>query len=122
MCIQHRVSSIWRGYVTSITDWLQEFALAPLTRLPRNVYHYVLGTSALHQTALLALTASVALLEVAPLELQRRIVNHLVKRHPHSWAISLCAAYLGVVIVRGGTKPALNIYRSRVGERAKRDI
>lgn len=108
--------------VTSVADWLQDFAPGPAGGLPRSVYRYVLATSAMHQLALIGLTAAVALLEVVPLELQRRIINDLVKHRPYSWVIWLCAAYAGVVLVQGGIKLALNIYRSWVGERAKRDL
>jgi ABC-type multidrug transport system fused ATPase/permease subunit len=90
--------------------------------LPRNVYRYVLATSALHQLILLTLTAGVALLEVVPLDLQRRIVNDLVKHRPYSWVISLCAIYGAVVLVQGSAKLVLNIYRGWVGERATRDL
>jgi ABC-type multidrug transport system fused ATPase/permease subunit len=70
----------------------------------------------------LALTASVFLLEVVPLELQRRIVNDLVKDRPYRWVIILCAVYAGVVLVQGGTKLILNVYRAWVGERAIRGL
>jgi ABC-type multidrug transport system fused ATPase/permease subunit len=82
----------------------------------------VLSTGALHQLLLLVLTVAVFLLEVVPLELQRRIVNDLVKHRPYSWVLGLCAFYAGVVLAQGGTKLALNIYRGWVGERAKRDL
>lgn len=36
--------------------------------------------------------------------------------------IGLCAVYAAIVLVQGGTKLALNIYRGWVGERAKRDL
>ena len=108
--------------MTSVATWLKDFAAVPTGALPRNVYRYVFGTSALHQLALLALTAGIALLEVVPLELQRRIVNDLVKHRPYSWVIWLCTVYAGVVLVQGSTKLALNIYRGWVGERAKRDL
>jgi ABC-type multidrug transport system fused ATPase/permease subunit len=106
----------------SIATWIQELNFSPAGALPRNVFRYVLSTSALHQLALLALTAGVALLEVAPLELQRRIVNDLVKHRPYSWVVGLCAVYAGVVIVQGSVKLGLNIYRGWVGEQAKRDL
>ena len=106
----------------SVATWIHEFNAAPAGALPRNVYRYVLSTSAPHQLALLALTAGVALLEVVPLELQRRIVNDLVKHRPYSWVIGLCAVYAGVVIVQGSAKLGLNIYRGWVGEQAKRDL
>src|ERR1700730_13787261 len=106
----------------SVVTWIHEFNAAPAGALPRNVFRYVLGTSGLHQLFLLALTVSVFLLEVVPLELQRRIVNNLVKHRPFSWVVSLCAVYAGIVLVQGGTKLALNIYRGWVGERAKREL
>jgi len=82
----------------------------------------VLATSGWHQLLLLALTVAVFLLEVVPLELQRRIVNDLVKHRPYAWAVGLCAIYAAVVLIQGGTKLGLNIYRGWVGERAKRDL
>ena len=106
----------------SVATWIHEFNAAPAGALPRNVFRYVLATSGLHQLALLALTAGVALLEVVPLELQRRIVNDLVKHRPYSWVVGLCAVYAGTVLVQGGTKLGLNIYRGWVGEQAKRDL
>ena len=95
---------------------------APAGTLPRSIFRYVLETSGFHQLFLLLLTVSVFLLEVVPLELQRRIVNDLVKHRPYSWVVGLCAVYAGTVLLQGGTKLALNIYRGWVGERAKRDL
>jgi ABC-type multidrug transport system fused ATPase/permease subunit len=108
--------------VTIIARRLQDRGHAGDGALPRNVYRYVLATSTVHQLALLALTAVVALLEVAPLELQRRIIDNLVKHRPYFTVVVLCAVYAGVVVVQGGTKLVVNIYRSWVGERAKRDL
>jgi hypothetical protein len=45
-----------------------------VAKMPRNIFRYVLETSGLHQLFLLLLTVGVFLLEVVPLELQRRIV------------------------------------------------
>ncbi len=105
-----------------VVTWIQEFTTAPAGELPRNVFRYVAGTSALHQLLVLVLTVSVFLLEIVPLELQRRIVNDLVKHRPFSWVVGLSAIYAGTVLVQGGTKLGLNIYRGWVGERAKRDL
>ena len=90
--------------------------------MPRNIFRYVLKTSGWHQLFLLLLTIGVFLLEVVPLELQRRIVNDLVKHRDYWLVIVLCAVYAGVVLVQGGTKLVLNVYRSWVGERATRDL
>src|SRR5271167_1430913 len=106
----------------SVVTWIHEFNAAPAGVLPRSVFRYVLGTGGVHQLLLVALTVGVFLLEVVPLELQRRIVNDLVKHRPYSWVVGLCAVYAGNVLVQGGTKLGLNIYRGWVGEEAKRDL
>jgi ABC-type multidrug transport system fused ATPase/permease subunit len=106
----------------SIRTGIHEFNAAPAGALPRSVFRYVLATSAVHQLFLVTLTVSVALIEIVPLELQRRIVNDLVKHRPYRWVVGLCAVYAGTVLVQGGIKLALNIYRGWVGERAKRDL
>jgi len=90
--------------------------------MPSNIFRYVLETSGLHQLFLLLLTVGVFLLEVVPLELQRRIVNDLVKHRDFRLVIVLCAVYAGTVLVQGGTKLVLNVYRNWVGERATRDL
>jgi ABC-type bacteriocin/lantibiotic exporter with double-glycine peptidase domain len=90
--------------------------------MPRNILRYVLTTSCLHQLFLLLLTVGLFLLEIVPLELQRRIVNDLVKHRDYRFVIILCAIYAGAVLVQGGTKLVLNVYRSWVGERATRDL
>jgi ABC-type bacteriocin/lantibiotic exporter with double-glycine peptidase domain len=90
--------------------------------MPRTIFRYVLETSGLHQLFLLLLTVGVFLLEVVPLELQRRVVNDLVKHGDFWLVIVLCAVYAGTVLVQGGAKLVLNVYRSWVGERATRDL
>jgi ABC-type bacteriocin/lantibiotic exporter with double-glycine peptidase domain len=90
--------------------------------MPRNLYRYVLETSASHQLCLVLLTVAVFLLEVVPLELQRRIVDDIVKHRDFWWVITLAGVYAGTVLLQGGTKLVLNVYRSWVGERATRDL
>jgi ABC-type bacteriocin/lantibiotic exporter with double-glycine peptidase domain len=90
--------------------------------LPDGLFHYIAATSLIHQLPLVALTVAVFLLEVVPLELQRRVVNHVVKDRRYSGVILLCVAYAGAVLVQGSTKLGLNVYRAWVGERAKRDL
>src|SRR5580704_7996825 len=90
--------------------------------MPDHIYRYVLTTSGWHQLVLVALTVAVFLLEVVPLELQRRIVNDLVKGREYWSIVVLAGVYAGTVLLQGGTKLVLNIYRSWVGERATRDL
>jgi ABC-type bacteriocin/lantibiotic exporter with double-glycine peptidase domain len=57
-----------------------------------------------------------------PLELQRRVVDDLVKDRRYWFVILLCGVYAGAALLQGGIKMVLNIYRSWVGERATRDL
>ena len=102
--------------------WVRRLGAVAADELPDSVFRYVLATSALHQLLLLVLTVTVFLIEIVPLELQRRIVNNLVKDRPFRWVIMLCVVYAGVVLVQGATKLGLNVYRGWVGERAVRDL
>jgi ABC-type multidrug transport system fused ATPase/permease subunit len=72
-------------------------------RLPRNIFRFVLGTSGVHQLLLVILTVTVFLIEIVPLELQRRVVNDLVKHREYRLVVMLCAAYAGVVLAHGGS-------------------
>ena len=80
-------------------------------RLPTNLFRYVFTISWRHQIALVGLTVIAFLLEIVPLEIQRRVVNNLVKDRPFQLVIVLCAAYAGAVLIQGATKLCLNIYR-----------
>ena len=68
----------------SVMTWARQFTAAAAEELPGSVFRYALATSGVHQLLLLALTVSVSLLEIVPLELQRRIVDDLVKNRPYS--------------------------------------
>ena len=90
--------------------------------LSDGLFRYILTTGWRHQIPLVLLTVAVFLLEVVPLELQRRIVNDIVKHRSYSAVTLLCGAYIGTVLLQGSVKLGLNIYRSWVSERAKRDL
>ena len=91
-------------------------------RLPNTIFRYVFAVSWPHQIALVILTVVTFLLEIVPLELQRRIVNNLVKERPFQLVVTLCAAYAGAVIIQGGIKLGLNVYRGWVAENSIRDL
>jgi ABC-type multidrug transport system fused ATPase/permease subunit len=94
----------------------------PILTLPSNIYRYVWQASGWHQFPLVVLTVCVSLLEVVPLELQRRIVNDAVKDRDYVYVLILCAVYLAAVLIQGGTKLGVNVYRSWVGENAVREL
>lgn len=91
-------------------------------RLPRSLVRYVLEISGVHQLALSVLTVAIFLIELIPLELQRRTINDVAKHRRFSFVIALCAVYAGVVLIHGSTKLVLNVYRNWVGEHAARDL
>ncbi len=73
------------------------------------------------QMVLIQLNAGRALLAVvvfflsaAPLELQRRIVNHAIREGAASTIPWLGAAYVGVDVIEQAVKLALNVYRAWV--------
>lgn len=99
---------------------VRRFGTAP--ELSEGLFRYILTTSWQHQIPLVLLTITVFLLEVVPLELQRRVVNDVVKHRSFTAILMLCGAYVAAVLLQGGAKLGVNIYRSWVGERAKRDL
>jgi ABC-type bacteriocin/lantibiotic exporter with double-glycine peptidase domain len=94
----------------------------PRAAMPAKLYRYVIDSTGPHQLALLALTVVVFLLEVVPLELQRRIVNDAVKQRAFRQIILLCAIYAGVTLFHGSIKLGLNVYRGWVAQRATLDL
>lgn len=84
----------------------------------KNLYRYVLAVSGRDQIVLSVLSVALFLLELAPLELQRRIVNGAVERQAFEVIGLFCLLYVGVALVQGGLKLILNVYRGSVSEAA----
>jgi ABC-type bacteriocin/lantibiotic exporter with double-glycine peptidase domain len=88
----------------------------------RDLYRYIWKTSARDQILLSILSTGVFLLELAPLELQRRIVNAAVNHREFRLIGLLCLIYLAVSLLHGGLKLVTNIYRGSVGEATNRHL
>ena len=84
----------------------------------RELYRYVLRTSGRTQLVLSVLAIGVFLLELAPLELQRRIVNRAVDGEGFQFIALLCLIYIALALVQGSLKLVLNVYVGSVGEAA----
>jgi ABC-type multidrug transport system fused ATPase/permease subunit len=106
----------------ALPRWRARFAAYPSAELSGGLFRYIVATSWQHQLPLSLLTVAVFLLEVVPLELQRRVVNDVVKHRSYGAIVLLCGAYVSAVLLQGSAKLGVNIYRSWVGERAKRDL
>jgi ABC-type multidrug transport system fused ATPase/permease subunit len=88
----------------------------------KDLYRYIWTVSARGQIILSALSIAVFLLELAPLELQRRIVNGAVERQSLRFILMLCLIYVAVALVHGGFKLVLSVYRGSVSEAANQRL
>lgn len=79
---------------------------------------YVWRMSGWHQAAICLLAAVVAALSMAPLELQRRIVNGALEMKQFSPLIILGALYLAAVLLQAGLKFLLRSYQGWLSESA----
>ena len=62
------------------------------------------------------------MLELAPLELQRRVVNAAVDQQRFAVIALLCLLYVVVALVHGGLKLFLNVYQASVSESASQRL
>src|SRR5687767_7752947 len=88
----------------------------------KELYRYIWKVSARDQVLLSLLAVSLFLIELVPLELQRRIVNGAVEGRGFEFVATLCLVYAGVELAHGGLKLAMNVYRGAVGEAANRRL
>lgn len=70
--------------------------------LSQRLFQYVVATTWLHQLPLLGRTAAAFPLQVVPLELQRCVINDIVKNRAYQAVIPRCAVYLSAVAIQGG--------------------
>lgn len=86
------------------------------------LYRYVWSVSGRAQIGLIGLALVLFLLDLAPLELQRRIVNGAVGHQQFGYLALLCLVYVGAVLVQGGLKLLFNVYRGAVVETANQRL
>ncbi|WP_343712903.1 ABC transporter ATP-binding protein [Inquilinus sp.] len=90
--------------------------------MPRGLYRYIWRVSGRDQIFLSILAVAVFLLDLVPLELQRRIVNGALAKHALNQLVLLALGYVATVVAQGGLKFLLNIYRGSVSEAANRRL
>jgi ABC-type multidrug transport system fused ATPase/permease subunit len=90
--------------------------------MPPRLFGYIWRTSGSHQVGLSILSMVGFLLAIAPLEMQRRIVNGALGKQEIAAVLWLCLAYAAIGLVAGGLKLALNVYRGWVGESTVRKL
>jgi len=82
----------------------------------REFYDYVWRSTASRQIVLIVLAIAAAALAMAPLELQRHIINTLAGHEKIENLVWLCGAYLIAALSIGGLKYAVNIKSAGLGE------
>jgi ABC-type multidrug transport system fused ATPase/permease subunit len=90
--------------------------------MPRSIFGFAIRTRGRHQLLLAVLTIAIALLEMVPLEFQRRIVNESLAKAQLRPLLLLGLGYVGVNLLEGLLKLGLNFYRGWVGETAVRRL
>jgi ABC-type bacteriocin/lantibiotic exporter with double-glycine peptidase domain len=86
------------------------------------LYGFVLRISLYHQIGLALITVLLFLVSAVPLELQRRIIDDALQRGNLRSILLLAFAYVGVAILQGGIKLAMNVFRGWISENATRRL
>jgi ABC-type bacteriocin/lantibiotic exporter with double-glycine peptidase domain len=84
--------------------------------MPSSLYAYVIKVSRREQVRLGLLTLAVFPLSLAPLELQRRIVNYAVAHSAIELLLALGGLYLAVLLLQSGLKFLRDVYLHRIAE------
>jgi ABC-type bacteriocin/lantibiotic exporter with double-glycine peptidase domain len=92
------------------------------TSASRDLYRFIWRTSGRSQIVLALLATATLLLDLVPIELQRRIVNEAMQHRAIDTLVQLALLYALVALVQGATKLALNLYQAAVSERANRRL
>src|SRR5882724_4284038 len=90
--------------------------------MPKSLYDFIWKQSGRQQVWLCLLTLLVVPLSAVPLELQRRIINDALGARNARTLLLLCGLYLLTILLQGGLKYLLNIYRGRVVENVIRSL
>jgi ABC-type bacteriocin/lantibiotic exporter with double-glycine peptidase domain len=87
-----------------------------------NLYRFIWAISGRAQILLALLSVWIFLLDLVPLELQRRIVNDAIGNKEFSELIWLCGIYAVTALMQGLSKLTWNVYRNSVGEATSRRL
>ena len=96
--------------------------LAPGKFAATGLYGYIWATSGRSQVLLALLSVFIFLLDLAPLELQRRIVNDAITQKAFGLLAWLCGIYVVIALAQGLSKLTWNVYRNSVGEATSRRL
>lgn len=90
--------------------------------LPASLFKFIFRISAWHQLWVSAISVAVFLLNAAPIEFQRRVIDTAVKGGPIRVILLLIAAQAAITVCFGLLKLLMNLYRAWIGESAARAL
>lgn len=90
--------------------------------LPSSFLRFVLWSGGWHQAVVCVISVGVFLLNAAPIETQRRIIDTAVHAGSLSTILTLVVLQLALILTFGLAKLVMNIYRAWLGECATRDL
>ena len=90
--------------------------------LPSSLARFVLWSGGWHQVAVCVLSVAVFLLNAAPIETQRRIIDTAVHAGRLAAILRLAGLQFAIILTFGSAKLAMNVYRAWLGECATRDL
>jgi ABC-type multidrug transport system fused ATPase/permease subunit len=96
--------------------------LTTISKLVRPLYRYIWRVTRSKQFVSCALTMILSPLSMAPLELQRRIIDDALLKGELKLMLLLGIAYFGVICLQGGLKFVLNMINGSVVETVARDL
>lgn len=82
----------------------------------QSLFTFIWSVSARQQVVLIAIALFVAAMELAPVELQRRIIDGAIEDQNLAALVTLCALYLAVIVAHRAAKLALRAVRSAVAQ------
>ncbi len=111
------------AHLVKLPDWLHKPRDVVQTgddRAAASVWQFVWRMTGWHQIAACCAAVVGALLNLAPIELQRRIVNEVVESQNFGLLINLGLAYFALIVVHQLSKLALRMYQAWLTESTNR--
>jgi ABC-type bacteriocin/lantibiotic exporter with double-glycine peptidase domain len=90
--------------------------------MPVGLLGFIRSVSGANQVSISLLAVIVFVMNTAPLEMQRRILNAAMINRDAQLVVVLAAVYAAIVIVAGLLKLLLNVYGGWIGEKATRTL
>lgn len=84
--------------------------------MPESILGYAIVMGGRHQLFISVISVAIAVISVAPIALQRDIVNEAIEGGDLDLLVWLCLVFLGVIVLRLLLKYCLGIYQNWIGE------